>query len=120
LVKGSVEFLLGESGHVMGAINPPSKNKYGYYMNGKLGGGFEEWKKTAKYFEGSWWTPWSEKLIKVSGKEIPAPAKAGNQTYKFIEAAPGSYAKEKCDTELEARVDAMESKIKKVEQKMLV
>jgi len=119
LVKGSVEFIFGGSGHVIGAINPPSKNKYGYYLNGKLGIGFEEWKKTAKYFEGSWWTPWIDRLIKQSGKEIAAPLKAGNEKYKIIEPAPGRYVKEKGDTistPLEAKP---EPKPEKITQKLL-
>lgn len=96
LVSGSVEFILGGSGHVMGAINPPSKNKYGYSLNGTLGKGFEEWKKTAEHFDGSWWTVWIERLIKISGKEIAAPIKSGNETFRTIEPAPGRYVKEKC------------------------
>ncbi len=96
LVRGPVEFILGGSGHVMGAVNPPSKMKYGYYLDGKLGNGFEEWLKTAHYYEGSWWTPWVERLSKLSGKEIASPLKAGNETYKAIEPAPGKYVKEKC------------------------
>jgi len=119
LVKGSVEFIFGGSGHVIGAINPPSKNKYGYYLNGKLGIGFEEWIKTAEYFEGSWWTPWTERLIKQSGKEIAAPAKAGNQTYKMIEPAPGRYVKEKGDTLLKPIEGKPEPKPEKVMQKLL-
>ena len=119
LVKGPVEFIFGESGHVMGAINPPSKNKYGYYLNGKLGSGFEEWKKTAKYFEGTWWTPWVERLIKLSGKEVSAPLKAGNEKYKAIEPAPGRYVKEKCDTVLTPVEANPESKPEKIAQKML-
>lgn len=97
LVSGSVEFILGGSGHVIGVINPPSKNKYGYYTDGKMGYEFEDWLNTAQFHEGSWWTHWSEKLIKNSGKEIPASAKLGNQTYKAIEPAPGRYVKEKCE-----------------------
>jgi len=96
LVQGTVEFILGESGHVMGAINSPSKNKYGHYLNGKLGVGFDEWQKTAKHFEGSWWTPWLQRVIKLSGQEIPAALKAGNENYKPIEPAPGKFVKEKC------------------------
>jgi len=96
LVQGTVEFILGESGHVMGAINSPSKNKYGHYLNGKLGVGFDEWQKTAKHFEGSWWTPWLQRVIKLSGQEIPAALKAGNENYKPIESAPGKFVKEKC------------------------
>ena len=119
LVKGPVEFIYGGSGHVAGAINPPSKNKYGYYLNGKLGNGFEEWKKTAKYFEGSWWTPWSERLIKLSGKEVTAPLKAGNQKYKAIEPAPGRYVKEKHNTALQALKAQPDLKTQKIAQKML-
>jgi len=96
LVSGPVEFILGGSGHVIGAINPPSKNKYGYYLDGKLGSTLEEWRKTAKYFDGSWWTPWIERLIANSGKQIPAPSTTGNETYNIIEPAPGRYVKEKC------------------------
>jgi polyhydroxyalkanoate synthase len=119
LVTGPVEFILGGSGHNMGAINPPYKNKYGYYLDGKLGNGFEEWKKTAKSFEGSWWTPWVAKLIKVSGKEIAAPVKTGNQTYKIIEPAPGSYVKENDEATLNITKPIPVSKPEKQLQKML-
>ena len=96
LVSGPVEFILGGSGHVMGAINPPVKNKYGYQLNGTSGKGFEEWKRTAKHFEGSWWTAWLERLTKLSGKEIASPIKSGNENFNAIESAPGRYVKEKC------------------------
>ena len=96
LVDGPVEFILGGSGHVMGVTNPPSKNKYGYYLDGKLGYGYDEWRKTAHYFEGSWWIPWSDKLKNKSGKQVPSSKNLGNKKYKAIEAAPGSYVKEKC------------------------
>jgi polyhydroxyalkanoate synthase len=99
LVSGPVEFILGESGHVMGVANPPSKNKYGYYMDGKLENGFEAWKQSAKFHSGSWWTAWSERLIKKSGKQQPADKKLGNAKYKEIEPAPGRYVKEKCEPE---------------------
>lgn len=96
LVSGDVEFILGESGHVMGVINPPSKDKYGYYSDGKLENGFEVWRQTAKFQKGSWWTAWTQRLSEKSGKEITAIAKLGNAKYKPIEPAPGRYVKEKC------------------------
>ncbi len=96
LVSGNIEFILGESGHVMGVVNPPIKNKYGYYINGNLGNGFNEWKNTATFNKGSWWTHWIEKLVKLSGKETLAPSIMGNTQYEFIEAAPGRYVKKKC------------------------
>jgi polyhydroxyalkanoate synthase len=97
LVSGPVEFILGESGHVMGAINPPTKNKYGYYLDGKLGQGLDEWRKTAKFHSGSWWTVWSGKLKEKSGKQIPSPHILGNKKYIELEPAPGSYVKERCE-----------------------
>lgn len=96
MVSGAVEFILGGSGHVMGAINPPAKKKYGYYLNGKLDGSFDTWIETAKFFEGSWWKPWSERLIEHSGKQIPASKILGSKTYPIIEPAPGSYVKTGC------------------------
>lgn len=96
LVNGPVEFILGESGHVMGVVNPPSRKKYGCYLDGKLGDGFEEWKKTARYSEGSWWEPWLERLMTLSGNKIPSPLKAGSGLYPVIEPAPGKFVKEKC------------------------
>lgn len=95
LVGGPFQFILGDSGHVMGIVNPPYKKKYGYHTNGKFGYGFEEWEKTSQYVEGSWWTPWTEWIIENSGNKIQAPKISGNENYKVIEPAPGRYVKEK-------------------------
>lgn len=98
LVSGPVEFIFGESGHVMGVINPLLKSKYGHYTNGKLGQGYLEWQKTAHRTEGSWWLTWGEKLHENSGEKIDAPKETGSKKYKILEPAPGSYVKEKCYT----------------------
>jgi polyhydroxyalkanoate synthase len=95
LVSGPVEFILGGSGHVMGVTNAPTTNKYGYYLDGELHNGFDVWQQTAKFHQGSWWTPWSERISKKSGKKVAAPQTLGNAKYKVIEPAPGRYVKEK-------------------------
>lgn len=95
LVSGPVEFILGGSGHVMGIANPPSKKKYGYFKNGTLHEGFDKWKETAEFFEGSWWTSWINSIIEKSGKQVPARKTLGNSQYKKIEPAPGRFVKEK-------------------------
>ena len=95
LVSGPVEFILGGSGHVMGVANPPSKNKYGYHIGGNLEDGFETWKETAKFHEGSWWTAWIKRIHEKSGKQTAANKTLGNAKYKVLEPAPGSYVKEK-------------------------
>ena len=81
----------------MGVTNPPSKKKYGYYLDGQLENGFEAWKETAKFHEGSWWTVWTQRIITKSGKQIPVSKTLGNAKYKKIEPAPGSYVKEKAE-----------------------
>ena len=60
LPKGPVTFVLGGSGHIAGVVNPPHKNKYGYWTNDELPDNHEEWLAGAKANEGSWWPHWQE------------------------------------------------------------
>lgn len=95
LVGGKVDFVLGESGHVNGVVNPPAENiKYGYFINGKLGKDLAHFKETAQYHKESWWINWAKWLKPQSGKQINAPAKPGDKKYKVIESAPGRFVKE--------------------------
>lgn len=91
---GKVEYVMGESGHVAGIINPPSNGKYGYYCNGELGKDLTHFKNTAEHHKESWWLHWARWLKKYSGKQISAPSKSGNKKYKVLEPAPGSYVRE--------------------------
>lgn len=101
LLSGETEFVLGDSGHIMGAINAPSKkHKYNFKYGGDLGQGFEYWQKTAKQGEGSWWPHWSAWLEKRTNKMVAAPKTTGNKNYPNIEPAPGRYVKEKSEPTL--------------------
>lgn len=95
LLNGDVQYVLGGSGHVMGIANPPSKKKYGFWEGGELDGGFDHWKQTAEYRDGSWWTPWSKWLAGKSGKQVVAPKTLGSKNYPELETAPGTYVMEK-------------------------
>ncbi|OFY64582.1 MAG: hypothetical protein A3H98_13010 [Bacteroidetes bacterium RIFCSPLOWO2_02_FULL_36_8] len=88
------EFILGESGHVMGIVNPPVKKKYGFFSGGKLNPDSEIWLKTAKREEGSWWSYWVKWLKKKSGKKNISDAWIKRKVYKIIEKAPGRYVRE--------------------------
>ncbi len=91
LLQGKVEFVLAASGHVAGVINPVSKNKRNYWIDGELGKGADHWLDTATSVPGSWWSNWDRWLKTQGGKEIPAPASTGNDEYSEIEPAPGSF-----------------------------
>ncbi len=85
-------FILSESGHIAGIINPPSKKKYGHYSNPDMGLAAEDWKEGAAFSEGSWWPRWGEWLAKRSGKQVPARI-PGEASHPVLAPAPGTYVK---------------------------
>ncbi|MCC6305755.1 MAG: class I poly(R)-hydroxyalkanoic acid synthase [Rhodobacteraceae bacterium] len=83
-------FILSESGHIAGIVNPPGKKKYGHYTNEAMPGSAEDWKAGATRHEGSWWPRWGEWLAARSGKRVPARA-PGDAAHPVLAAAPGTY-----------------------------
>jgi len=66
-------FILSESGHIAGIINPPSRDKYGHYTNdAPLAGEPEAWKAGTEFHTGSWWPRWGAWLADRSGPMVPA------------------------------------------------
>jgi polyhydroxyalkanoate synthase len=61
-------FVLSESGHIAGIVNPPSKKKYGHYTNEDVSGTPEEWLAGADYNEGSWWPRWERVAVESVGQ----------------------------------------------------
>jgi len=83
-------FILSESGHIAGIINPPSKKKYGHYTNPEMGLTPDDWLSDADKHEGSWWPRWGVWLAKKSGKKVPA-REIGSAGYEVLASAPGTY-----------------------------
>jgi polyhydroxyalkanoate synthase len=55
-------FVLSESGHVAGIVNPPSRQKYGHWTSpASLGVGADDWKGRGEFHSGSWWPRWGAK-----------------------------------------------------------
>ncbi|WP_462165178.1 class I poly(R)-hydroxyalkanoic acid synthase [Pseudoalteromonas xiamenensis] len=87
-------FVLGESGHIAGVINPPSKGKYGYWFGPDVSGEAQTWLDKAQHESGSWWPHWCKWLHQYQGDEVPArPAKTEDNP--GIYDAPGEYVKQK-------------------------
>ncbi|WP_136645870.1 alpha/beta hydrolase [Tabrizicola sp. YIM 78059] len=80
-------FILSESGHIAGIINPPSKDKYGHYTNdAPVAGDPDAWLKGATFHKGSWWPRWGEWLKAHSGPLVKARIPADS-----LAPAPGTY-----------------------------
>jgi polyhydroxyalkanoate synthase len=85
-------FILSESGHIAGIVNPPSKKKYGHYTNEDWALSPEDWQAGATFHEGSWWPRWGEWLAGRSGKMVPARV-PGDSGVEPLAPAPGTYVK---------------------------
>ncbi len=92
LHSGKTTFVLGDSGHIVGVVNPPTKKKYGYFINTETHNTPEEFLENAKKLEGSWWPHWEKWLKSYSGKKVEA-RKPGSKQFPPLENAPGSYVK---------------------------
>jgi polyhydroxyalkanoate synthase len=92
----SKTFVVSESGHIAGIVNPPSKQKYGHYTNDDLKLSPEEWLEGATYHAGSWWPLWEEWLRPRAGKLVPA-REPGSKDYPALCDAPGTYVQLKAN-----------------------
>ena len=80
-------FILSESGHIAGIVNPPSKKKYGHYTSDAPIDDPDAWRAGADFNEGSWWPRWEKWLRARSGKMIPAR----ELPEEVLAPAPGTY-----------------------------
>jgi polyhydroxyalkanoate synthase len=94
LFAGPVTFVLGASGHIAGVVNPPEKQKYGYWTNDNaaLPVDADAWLESAAEHPGSWWPHWMTWLGPYAGELVPART-PGDGKLTPIEDAPGSYVK---------------------------
>jgi polyhydroxyalkanoate synthase subunit PhaC len=90
--RGDRTFVLAGSGHIAGVINPPTVEKYGYWVGEKLPPDPEDWLEAAEQRPGSWWPHWLDWNAAKSGEKVPA-RRPGDGRLKVIEASPGSYAR---------------------------
>ncbi len=95
LYGGDTTFVLAGSGHVAGVINPPVKQKYGYWTGDSPKGKDPElWLRNAKQHPGSWWEHWHQWAQKrTDKKQVTARVPGSIKAYPALADAPGSYVK---------------------------
>ncbi|GEK11740.1 class I poly(R)-hydroxyalkanoic acid synthase [Pseudoalteromonas peptidolytica] len=91
-LSSSVTFVLGESGHIAGVINPPAANKYGFWFDGQDNDDPTQWFESAQHQSGSWWPHWAQWLHQLAPELVPARA-AQSDEQPGIYDAPGEYVK---------------------------
>jgi polyhydroxyalkanoate synthase subunit PhaC len=89
LFSGDVDFLLSDSGHIAGVVNPPAAGKYRYWVNPQRAASLDAWLAGATEHAGSWWPVWSDWLSRRSGNRVPPPAPAPDAP-----PAPGDHVRE--------------------------
>lgn len=94
LFAGPVRFVLGQSGHIAGIINPASTDKYGHWENDSLPESADDWFKGAKLVNKSWWHDWDKWVAQYAGGEAEARI-PGTGNLPALEDAPGTYVRVK-------------------------
>lgn len=89
---GDVQFVLAGSGHIAGVVNPPAREKYGYWVNDHLAEDPDQWLQAAEYHSGSWWPHWLDWVGPHLGRQVPA-REPGAGALDVLEEAPGSYVR---------------------------
>ncbi|MDO7559634.1 MAG: class I poly(R)-hydroxyalkanoic acid synthase [Paracoccaceae bacterium] len=89
-------FVLSQSGHIAGIVNPPSKNKYGHYINDAPISTPDAFLDGAQFHAQSWWPTWAAWLAKRSGSMISA-RQISDSGREILAQAPGEYVRKKAN-----------------------
>ncbi|MDN5856960.1 MAG: alpha/beta fold hydrolase, partial [Actinomycetia bacterium] len=88
---GTVRFVLSNSGHIAGVVNPPSpKSKHWFGEAEVLPESADEWRDDAGEHRASWWEDWTPWIAERAG-DLTAPPRLGSEAHPVLAAAPGSY-----------------------------
>lgn len=85
-------FVLSQSGHIAGIVNPVGRDKYGHYLNDDLSLAPDDWKDGAAFTKGSWWPHWGN-WLQASSVGKTAPRVPGDSQHPVLCAAPGTYVR---------------------------
>ena len=88
---GTVRFVLSNSGHIAGVVNPPSeKSRHWFGESADLPANADDWRDDAGEHRASWWEDWTPWIAERGGAMRTPPA-IGGTTHPVLGDAPGSY-----------------------------
>ena len=95
LPGGNVRFVLSNSGHIAGIVNPPSPKSIHHVLEGgrPLPESSDDWLKKATVHPVTWWEDWAQWIGERAGG-MRKPPRMGNRKYRPIIDAPGTYVLE--------------------------
>jgi polyhydroxyalkanoate synthase subunit PhaC len=95
LPAGNVRFVLSNSGHIAGIVNPPSPKSLYRVMESTqpLPADPADWLAAATTHSRTWWEDWAEWIAARAGGKRKPP-QLGSQQYPPITDAPGTYVLE--------------------------
>ncbi|HET6759585.1 MAG TPA: alpha/beta fold hydrolase [Propionibacteriaceae bacterium] len=95
LPGGDVRFVLSNSGHIAGIVNPPSPKSIHYVVEGDqpLPETADEWLAAATMHPVTWWEDWAKWIGERAGR-MRKPPRMGSRKYRPITDAPGTYVLE--------------------------
>ena len=90
-----MRFVLSNSGHIAGVVNPPNpKSKHWVLDEGELPRDPDVWRSEAVMRPTSWWEDWTPWITERSG-ELREPPPMGSSRHPVLEEAPGTYVHER-------------------------
>jgi polyhydroxyalkanoate synthase len=95
LPAGNVRFVLSNSGHIAGIVNPPSPKSIHHVLEGDkpLPADPAVWLAAATIHPVTWWEDWAAWIASRAG-DMRKPPRMGNRKYRPIADAPGTYVLE--------------------------
>lgn len=89
LLGGTTRFVLTESGHVAGVINPAASGKYPHWVCDQMPKQADQWLSHAQEVPGSWWVDW-DNWLRSHSQNMRTVAQHSEYTQA---PAPGDYVK---------------------------
>jgi polyhydroxyalkanoate synthase len=91
LLAGPVRFVLSNSGHIAGVVNPPGpKSRHWCGEGADLPADVADWRAAAVERTASWWTDWTPWIEARAGRR-GRPPELGSAAHPPLADAPGSY-----------------------------